>query len=148
MLLGPSLFYLAPGSPLHDDEAHRGTEIPFRSMRSSAMLPFNPLFPRDVTFTFVKLVRFINYVKQMLDGDDGLKRMSDLPEAKGAAKDVRKRAVIETLVREKRFVCYDPAAQAFRDEPVDGALVRSFFNKVKGSTIRGFKTRNSLVVDV
>jgi hypothetical protein len=27
-------------------------------------------------------------------------------------------------------------------------LVRSFFEKAKGSTIRGYKTKNSLVVDV
>jgi len=63
-------------------------------------------------------------------------------------KDPKKRAVMETLVRERRFVCYNPAEGAFRDEPVDHALVRSFFEKAKGSTIRGYKTKNSLVVDV
>jgi radical SAM superfamily enzyme YgiQ (UPF0313 family) len=148
LLLGPSVFYLSPGSPLHSRESGHGEEIPFRSMRSSIMLPFNPLFPRTITFTFIKLVRFVNYMKQLLDEDGDIKRMSDLPEAKGMTKDPKKRAVVETLVRKRRFVCYDPAEGAFRDEPVDHALVRSFFEKAKGSTIRGYKTKNSLVVDV
>ena len=123
-------------------------EVPFRYMRSSVMLPFNPLFPRTVTFTFVKLVRFVNFAKQHLDNDAGIKRMSDLIDAKSTAKDLKKRAIVEALIRERRFVCYDPVAQAFLDEPVDAALVRTFFEKAKGSTITGYKTKNKLVVDV
>ena len=67
LLLGPSVFYLSPGSPLQRIARKRRERRPFRSMRSSVMLPFNPMFPRTVTFTFVKLVRFVNYVKQVLD---------------------------------------------------------------------------------
>ena len=74
--------------------------------------------------------------------------MSDLPGAEGATKDPKKRAVVETLVRERRYVCYDASSGGFRDEPVDGSLVRDFFEKAKGSTITGYKTRNKLVVDV
>lgn len=153
LLLGPSLYYLAPGSPFHRDYTDRGRpdhgsrEIPFRSMRSSIMLPFDPLFPRSVSFTFVKLVRFVNHVKQVLDNDAAIRRMSDLPDAPGATKDPRKRAVLATLVREKRFVFYDTAALDFRDEPVEAALVEAFFDRARGSTIRGYRTKNSLVVD-
>jgi hypothetical protein len=146
LLLGPSLFYLAPGSPFHRDRPGGG-EIPFRSMRSSAMLPFNPLFPRNVSFTFVKLVRFVNYVKQALDNDGALRRLSDLPGMTALAKDERKRTIIETLVRAGRFTYYDTGAGGFCDEPVDASLVRLFFEKAKGSIIRGYKTKNTLIMD-
>jgi len=148
VLLGPSLFYLAPGSPLHAEGAGHREEIPFSSMRSSIMLPFNPLFPRTMTFTFVKIVRFVNYVKGLLDSGDGLSKMSDLPGAKGAPKDPRERAVVETLLRERRFVCYDQKEGGLSDEPVEPALVRRFFERAKGSWIMGYKTRNRLVADV
>jgi len=36
---------------------------------------------------------------------------------------------------------------SFRDEPVDGALVRRFFDRARGSLITGYKTKNTLVVD-
>ena len=147
LLLGPSLFYLAPGSPLHRAEAGRGEELPFRSMRSSIMLPFNPLFPRNITYTFVKIVRFVNHVKQLLDQNTGVTRMSDLIDAKGPAHDPRKRAVLETLVREHRFVRYDQKAGRLTEEPVEAGLVHRFFARAKGSKIKGYRTRNVLVVD-
>ena len=147
LLLGPSLFYLSPGSPLHRTAEEEGKDVPFRFMRSSVMLPFNPLFPRSVTFTFVKLVRFINYVKQVLDRDPGVRRMSDLPEAPALGSDPRKRQIVKTLIDEERFTCYDPVPGSFRDEPVDGALVRLFFERARGSAITGYKTKNRLIVD-
>jgi len=147
LLLGPSLFYLSPGSPLHRTAEEEGKGVPFRFMRSSAMLPFNPLFPRRVTFTFVKLVRFINWVKQVLDREPGIRRTSDLPEAPALGKDPRKRQIVKSLIDEKRFTCYDPGLGSFRDEPVDGALVRLFFERARGSAIAGYKTHNRLIVD-
>lgn len=147
LLLGPSLFYLSPGSLLHRTAENEGKSVPFRSMRSSIMLPFNPLFPRSVTFTFVKLVRFINYAKQMLDNEPVIRRMSDLPQAAALRKDPRKRQIVKTLIEEKRFICYDQVLCSFRDEPVDSALVRHFFDRAKGSTITGYKSNNTLIVD-
>ena len=147
LLLGPSIFYLSPGSPVQRIAEEEGKSVPFRFMRSSVMLPFNPLFPRTVTFTFVKLVRFINYVKQALDSEPGIRRMSDLPEWAALGRDPRKRHIVKTLIDEKRFVLYDQVVGSFRDEPVDGALVRWFFDRARGSSITGYKTKNTLVVD-
>lgn len=146
LLIGPSIFYLSPGSPLHRSIGR--TPIPFQSMRSSFMLPFNPYFPRTVTFTFVKLVRFINYVKQVLDRQTGITRMSDLLDHKVTGKDGRKEIIIRRLLIEKRFACYDLHRHDFRDEAVDASLVRAFFQKAEGARIKGFKTGNSLLVDV
>jgi radical SAM superfamily enzyme YgiQ (UPF0313 family) len=147
LLLGPSIFYLSPGSPVQRIAEEEGKSVPFRFMRSSVTLPFNPLFPRTVTFTFVKLVRFINYVKQALDSEPGIRRMSDLPEWAALGRDPRKRHIVKTLIDEKRFVLYDQVVGSFRDEPVDGALVRWFFDRARGSSITGYKTKNTLVVD-
>ncbi len=58
LLLGPSIFYLAPNSEAcsnftadHGDAVQR-----FRMMRSSAMVPVNPNLPRDTLYTLMKLV--------------------------------------------------------------------------------------------
>ncbi len=147
LLLGPSIFYLSPGSPIQRIAEEEGKTIPFRYMRSSVMLPFNPLFPRSVTFTFIKLVRFVNYVKQVLDNEPGVRRMSDLPEGAALRRDPRERQIVKTLIEEKRFVRYDPVLDSFRDEPVDSALVRRFFDRARGSLITGYKTKNTLTVD-
>ena len=144
VLLGPSIFYLAPGSPMAASAAE--IDIPLRYMRSSVMLPVNPLFPRQVTYTFVKLVRFINYVKTVLDAPDAPLRASDLTA--GAAVDEGKRTIVERLLTEKRFVCFDAASRTFHDEPVDAGLVAAFFQKAKGAIIMGFKSRKSLLMDV
>ena len=147
LLLGPSLFYLAPGSPLHRTAEERGQTVPFPWMRSSVMLPFNPLFPRTVTFTLLKLVRFINYVKRVLDAEPAAFRMSDLLDPGALPKDPRKGHVVTTLIQEKRFVCYDPSLGSFTDEPADNDLVRHFFDRARGAFIAGFKTKNQMVVD-
>lgn len=112
------------------------------------MLPANPLFPRNVTYTFIKLVRFINYVKQVLDSHGGATRASDLLDCEAAARDGRGQAIIERLLREKRLLYYDREQDAFYEEPVDRDLLRAFFEKARGRTIRGYRTGNSLLMDV
>ena len=51
---------------------------------------------------------------------------------KGPAKDPRKRAVVETLVREQRYVCYDQKAGRLTEEPVEADLVTQVLRKGKG----------------
>jgi radical SAM superfamily enzyme YgiQ (UPF0313 family) len=147
LLLGPSIFYMAPGSAIYERDG-KWLEIPPEAMRSSFMLPFNPLFPRPVTFTFAKLVRFINYIKGMLDRGTGITRLSDLLDAKPAMRDGRDALIIARLLMEKGFFCYDGKEEGLRPEAVEPVLVDAFFRKAKGRTIRGFKTAHSLTVDV
>jgi len=147
LLLGPSIFYLSPGSPL-SRTADWAARVPLPWMRSSLMLPANPLFPRTVTYTFVKLVRFINYVKQVLDSRGGATTASDLLDCKAAPRDGRGQAIIERLLREKRLLYYDRERDAFCEEPVDRDLLRAFFEKARGRAIRGYRTDNSLIMDV
>ncbi len=147
LLLGPSIFYMSPGSAIYERDG-KSQEIPLQAMRSSFMLPFNPLFPRPVTFTFAKLVRFINYIKGILDRGEGITRLSDLPDAGPNTRDARALPIIARLLKEKAFFCYDGKEEQPRAEPVEPVLVDAFFRKARGRTIRGFKTGNSLTVDV
>ncbi len=146
ILLGPSVFYMAPGSTIYNTD-EKSNDIPFSAMRSSFMLPFNPLFPRSVTFTLVKLVRFVNYIKDALDRTEGLTRLSDLLDGGGPTRNQHEASIITHLLRNKTFVCYDAKGQELRPEPVERQLVETFFRKAKGRTVKGYKTGNRLVVD-
>ena len=147
LLLGPSIFYFSPGSPASVSLEGAG-EVPLPSMRSSVMLPLNPLFPRTVTYTFVKLVRFINYVKQLLDRHDGVATGRDLVNAEAVATDGRKWMIFERLLSDKTFVYYDLDRGRMCDEAVDQGLVRTFFERARGLRIKGYRTGKTLVMDV
>jgi hypothetical protein len=112
------------------------------------MLPLNPLFPRTVTYAFVKLVRFINYVKQLLDRHDGIARAGDLLNAEAVATDARKRMIFERLLSDKKFVYYDLDRGRMADEAVDQGVVRTFFERARGARIKGYRTGKTLVMDV
>ncbi len=146
-LPGPSLFYLAPNSPVFDDNAAGLGEDGFRTMRSSAMYPINPLLSRQTLYTFVKLVRFVNYVKHVLDREEGLKKLSDLPGLPVSAKNQIDKEIVDSLVVHKKFTYYDIREKTLHNEPVDENLVRYFFKRAMGLPIRGFKTAHSLIVD-
>ena len=81
LLLGPSVFYLAPGSAAFRDIVGDAWEPYIKLMRSSALFPANPLFPRETSYTLMKIVRFINYVKRVVDGTSEVKAVSGLVEA-------------------------------------------------------------------
>ena len=143
LLPGPSIFYLAPGSPVFEEYAGPDWEGKIRSLRSSAMLPVNPLLPRETLFTFMKLTRFINFVKNTVDREHGIKALAEMSLAAVNPIDGE---IISTLVAEKRFVSHDSAKKVFREEPQDRALVERFFARAKGQFIRGFRTMNAIQV--
>ncbi len=147
LLAGPSIFYLAPGSPVFDETAGADWEGGLKSMRSSAMRPVNPLLPQDTLFTLMKLTRFINFVKGIVDREPGVKRLSDLMEVPAIKNHSFNGEIVSTLCKDHRFTWYDLSAKALRPEPQDGRLVELFFRRARGLFIRGFKTTNSLVID-
>ena len=144
LLPGPSIFYLAPGSPIFDETTGPDWEGKIKSMRSSAMFPVNPLLPRETLFTFMKLTRFINYMKNVVDREPGVKGLSDIPLVGTNPLD---REIVSALLTEKRFVSYDLKKKELREEPQDRTLVERFFERALGSVIRGFRTSNSLKID-
>jgi hypothetical protein len=148
LLLGPSIFYLAPNSETYDQvfNVNGYTGQQFKLMRSSAMVPVNPYLPRDILYTFLKLVRFVNLVKRLLDGSDAPQKLSDIPEMKSLIKNFRDRTILATVINEKRLVWFDSSCGDFVVEPHSSDLVKLFFYRARNKPIRGFKTMNQLVV--
>ena len=147
LLLGPSVFYLAPGSKAFREIIGDAWEPHIKLMRSSAMFPANPLFSRETTYTLMKLVRFINYVKQAVDRSPDLKALGDLagwsPHGNGYEGEI-----VGKLLAEKRFTRYGPREETFMEEPQNSELVERFFEKARGLVIKGFKTGNGVKVNV
>ncbi|HOW53055.1 MAG TPA: cobalamin-dependent protein [Syntrophorhabdaceae bacterium] len=148
MLPGPSIYYLAPGSPLFGDICGEdpGSDL-FPVTRSSVMLPVNPLFPRETTFTFMKLLRFVNVVKGLIDANPGAKLLEDLADAGKMGKNPRDRHIFTTLIREKRFVWFDVRGNEYVEEPQDRRLAAAFFKAMEGKRIKGFRTNHSIEVN-
>ena len=149
LLLGPSIFYLAPNSEVYNSfvAGNEGSALQFKLMRSSAMVPVNPNLSRDSLYTLMKLVRFVNLVKRLLDGNDAPTRLSDILEMPAITKNERDRKILATLLHEKRLIWFDGSLGNFVPEPHNSDLVRLFFERARNKTIRGFKTMNQLVVD-
>ena len=147
LLPGPSIFYLAPGSPIFKDILGDGWEGSLPLLRSSAMFPVNPLLPIETLYTFMKLTRFINFVKAVVDRAFGPLFLSDLPALPEAARNDVDREIIATLCREKLFTSYDPRSKSLVAEPQDRSLVARFFSRAKGLRIKGFKSANTLTID-
>ena len=149
LLLGPSIFYLAPNSEAYHQFAanHKDTAAQFKLMRSSVMVSVNPNLPRDSLYTLMKLVRFVNLVKRLLDGPDAPRRLSDILEMPSIAKNDGDKTILATLLNEKRLTWLDRSSGNFVSEPHNSDLVRLFFDRAKNKPIRGFKTMNQLIVD-
>jgi len=148
LLPGPSIFYLAPGSPLFDVYFSEDREKHLKSMRSSCMTEVNPLFLKDTIYTFMQLTRFINFVKHCLDKEPSLKKLSELPALLNTDKEYPDRHIFNTLLLEKRLIHYDMRKKWFADESQDKELISAFFKKAHSAKITGFKTMNSLIVDI
>lgn len=147
LLPGPSIFYLAPGSPIFQEQVGENWQSLIKSMRSSAMVPVNPLMPRETLFTFMKLTRFINFVKGALDREPAPSDLSDLVRLGGSGRNPVNGEIIAALWRENRFLAYDLRTTKLVQELQDRDLVRLFFEKARGRKIKGFKTSNTLMID-
>jgi len=144
VLPGPSIYYLAPGSPLFHDICKDDPGDLFPVARSSVMFPGSPLFPRERTFTFMKLLRFINVVKALIDANPEAKLLEDLADAGRMGKSPLDRHIFVTLIKGKRLVWFDVRGNEYVDEPQDRCLVASFLKAMEGKIIKGFRTNNSV----
>ena len=144
MLPGPSIYYLAPGSPLFDEICGGDAAAYFPAARSSVMFETNPLFPRETTFTFMKLLRFMNVVKALIDVSPGASTLKDLTGADRLQKNPRDLHIFNSLLKEKRFLWFDTRGNDYVEEPQDPGIVSAFFKAMEGRTIKGFRTANSV----
>lgn len=143
VLPGPSIYYPAPGSTLFENL--RGGLPCFRYCRSSVMFEINPAFPRKTIFTLMKLLRFINVLKSLVDDNPGASAMRDLDNFRRMGKNPHFEHIFATLLREKRFIAFDARTNSFVEEIQDRDLVARFFREMQGRKIKGFKTLNQIV---
>lgn len=143
VLPGPSIYYPAPGSSLFNSPSD-GSIPEFRYCRSSVMFEANPVFTRKTTYTFMKLVRFVNMLKSLIDETPGASSVTDLAGAARMKKDARNRYIFEALLKEKRFLAFDAGAHDFVEELQDRNLVAAFFEAMRGRTIKGFRMHNEI----
>jgi anaerobic magnesium-protoporphyrin IX monomethyl ester cyclase len=148
LLPGPSVYYLAPGSRLFNTACGSDWQRYIKVMRSSALYPSNPLFPRETLFTFMKLTRFINLVKSIVDQNTSIKRLSDILDLPAISSIPHDHRIIRELIINKHFLWYDRTKKDYAEEPQDKKLVAHFFEKIHSKPIRGFKTMNTLIADV
>jgi anaerobic magnesium-protoporphyrin IX monomethyl ester cyclase len=148
LLPGPSIYYLAPGSPLFNAAIGSDWQKYIKHMRSSALYPSNALFPRETLFTFMKLTRFINLVKNIIDQNPSIDKLSDIIDAPAMTGKPHDLQIFKTLLSDKRFIWYDKEKKDYAEEPQDRNLIAHFCDKISGKSIRGFKTINTIKIDV
>jgi hypothetical protein len=108
------------------------------------MFQANPLFPRETTFTFMKLLRFMNVVKALIDANPGASTLVDLTQADRLRKNPLDHYIFTSLLSERRFLWFDTRGNDYVEEPQDHALVAAFFRAMEGRTIKGFRTSNAI----
>ncbi len=146
VLPGPSMYYPAPGSLLFGDLAGSDSSALFRYCRSSVMFEGNRAFSRRTTFTFMKLVRFINMVKSLIDDTPGASELKDLADSPRMKRNERDRHIFQTLLDRRRFVAFNTRTNEYAEEAQDEGLVDTFFENIKGVAIKGFRTHNRVFV--
>jgi anaerobic magnesium-protoporphyrin IX monomethyl ester cyclase len=139
-LLGPSIYYPVPraGSLSPRDFPE------FPLCRSSVMFPEN--FPRSVTATILKLVRFVNFCKQLLDRNGVDLSLSDVLESPAMFPDERSHECFKLLVNKRRFFALNRSSHVFEEEEADPDLIDYFFKKIRGTIVRGFHSGHKMLM--
>jgi anaerobic magnesium-protoporphyrin IX monomethyl ester cyclase len=152
VLPGPSAFYMAPGSDIFARQQGKaevfcpGEEM-MKRMRSSALLPANPLLPRTTLYTLMMLARFVNFTKLLLDDNPGMERLSEIMELRFSGRHSSYGEIISALLKEQRLIAFDTTTGEYVEVLQDRDLIGQFFAMARGTSVKGFKTTRTLVVD-
>ncbi len=147
LLPGPSIYYPVPGSPLFESSKPSASPDSFKDMRSSALNPVNPEFPRETLFTFAKLSRFINTVKAAVDNNPSMGHLLDILDIGFPESRPHDRHIMEELLLRKKFTAWVEGLDGYIEEVQDHALVTDFFDAIRGKPIKGFKTSGAVLAD-
>lgn len=137
VLLGPSIYYLAPGSTLFNNFVKKVGMPDYRHFRSSALFPCTAEFTQKRLATLFKLARFVNFIKAILD------KYAENLDVESIFNVIEKKNkvdfyILKSLLEQKVFLCYDNKQDKFLIEESDYEVITRFFDKVK--VIKGFKT--------
>lgn len=134
-LLGPSVFYLHPLNPMCEKVLGENWREKTKYMRSSLLLPADNEFSRLSLFTFLKICRFINFLKGKIDS-----AKSNLGLGEIEVPHPVERECFLSLIKERKFKAYDEREKKFFYEPCDTDLIESFFDLMRGKKVFGFRT--------
>lgn len=140
VLLAPSIFYAAPGSPHFGSSA----AIPFSHMRSSAMFGSSPQWTKPALATIVRLSRFITYVKGIIDRTDGIETLHDVIAFLATEGRTSEREILSALYNDGQFMAARKRGKGLVVEIGERDLVRLFFERARGKRIKGFKSSRSI----
>ncbi len=134
LLLGPSIYYLAPGSRKFEEFLSHNGNFNFKYARSSVAYPVNKDLDRTKIITLMKLVRFVNYVKRQIDLMD---RQLQVDELIDLARD-KDKEILSALIQEKKLISYNPTKRRFETDAFSKEVVEIFFQKLR--FIVGYKS--------
>jgi len=139
VLLGPSVYYLSPGSPAFKNFLNENGNFNLKYARSSVLLPSNNNFTPVKLATYMKLSRFINYVKSVIDSTLSDLSLTDL------LKEIENKnpldyEILKSLIIEKRVISFQKQFRKFQEDPFDRDAVSGLLNKLK--FIKGHKSNN------
>lgn len=139
VLLGPSVYYLSPGSSAFKDFVNSEKQLNFKYARSSALYPLNKDFDSVKLATYLKLTRFINYIKSVIDKsskDLHIKEVVDKQKKENNLEGL----ILESLIKERKLISYDKKRKTFMNDKFDKNSVYNLLRKMK--FIKGFKSEN------
>lgn len=139
VLLGPSVYYLSPGSKIFENYIKEMGMIDFKNARSSALFQVNKEFCSITLSTFMRLTRFVNYIKSVVDKWEKDFTIKELKETVSMQMDLEG-PILKALVEEKKFISFDKKQKDFKEDPIDKEVVERFFEKL--NFIVGYKTKN------
>jgi len=140
LLLGPSIYYAVPGSFYWE----KGP-LPYELCRSSIMYPHH--FTRPVLFTFMKLVRFINFCKDLVDRVQESLTIQDLLQSAQYFITERDHNIFNEFCRYGSFTGYHRSKHDFVTEIQDPELIKVFRTMARNQAIKGFKSSRTLLLN-
>lgn len=140
VLLGPSVYYLAPGSKIYEKYIIEQGSINFKYARSSALLSVNKSFDSIALATFMRLARFVNYIKSLIDEYGKDAHIKELIKVELNKRREIEGRILEALMERKIFISYDKRDNTFYEDLSKKGIIEKFLTKL--NFVKGFKSKN------
>lgn len=137
VLLGPSVYYLAPGSKIYEDFTKQQGKISYKFARSSALFPVNRYFDSVALATFMRLTRFINYIKSLVDEYGKDVYIKELIKKELVKREIERR-ILNALIEKKIFISFDKRQNKFYEDLSKKDVTENLLSKLQ--FIKGYKS--------
>ncbi|MCX7770955.1 MAG: B12-binding domain-containing radical SAM protein [Proteobacteria bacterium] len=139
VLLGPSVYYLAPGSNIYNKIIKKRGIINLKYTRSSALYQVNEDFDTKTLATFLRLARFVNYIKSIIDQEERDLHVDDFLRLI-TRKNRLDGIILKALFEKQIFISFDKKNNVFYEDAFDREVIKKFLSQLK--FVCGYKTEN------